>query len=320
MWLIGSCLVCQVCTPDTDVKMTVKKWFTPPARAHGNASATGPYTRGQGMCGDHWEHLGQFPHAVHGVVHNVVNNVSWREYTVYLRFTGVPGAHSAVVLVLSSKLARCAVSCCGHRHMPRPLGDVVHADYDGLEEFKRSGKKGPRLRKLKLKEGVSAIEQLRDILSVNFGTVLKIFQAWDEDKNQTISKDEFRQALPVLGIAVDRKDADALFDLLDIDASGEVDYNELYKQLRAGAGVEIDEALREGAAGEIDLDAKNKISLRGGVLNADLNNMFGDAFEFSTESEVPITEQLKRALASRDVLARVIDIFRSWECVPAASR
>ena len=46
--------------------MTVKKWFTPPARAHGNASHH--HTHGQGMCGDHWEHLGPIPYAVRGVV------------------------------------------------------------------------------------------------------------------------------------------------------------------------------------------------------------------------------------------------------------
>ena len=42
--------------------MTVNKWFTPPARAHGNASHH--HTHGQGMCGGHWEHLGPFPYAV----------------------------------------------------------------------------------------------------------------------------------------------------------------------------------------------------------------------------------------------------------------
>ena len=37
-------------------------------------------------------------------------------------------------------------------------------------------------------------------------------QSWDEDGNGTISKPEFRKALPMLGIRVPTHEVDALFD------------------------------------------------------------------------------------------------------------
>jgi hypothetical protein len=64
-----------------------------------------------------------------------------------------------------------------------------------------------------------------------------------------VSKSEWRRALPALGIAVAREDADTLFDELDKDGSGEISYEELNKQLRAGVGVELDASLVDGAAG-----------------------------------------------------------------------
>ena len=41
-----------------------------------------------------------------------------------------------------------------------------------------------------------------------------------------------------------------------------MDFEELHHQLRHGAAVELDEALRDGALGEIEISRDNKISLR----------------------------------------------------------
>ena len=41
--------------------------------------------------------------------------------------------------------------------------------------------------------------------------------------------------------------ASLLFDYLDRDGNGELDYNELYVALRAGCNVELDSRLRAGA-------------------------------------------------------------------------
>ena len=39
------------------------------------------------------------------------------------------------------------------------------------------------------------------------------------------------------------------FQDVDVDGSGEIDYNELNQHLRRGAGIELDAALQDGAAG-----------------------------------------------------------------------
>ncbi len=57
-------------------------------------------------------------------------------------------------------------------------------------------------------------------------------------------------------------DVAALFRLLDRDGSGAIDYRELHSMLRQGLGVALDAKLRVGAAGEIALEAKNRIALR----------------------------------------------------------
>ena len=113
----------------------------------------------------------------------------------------------------------------------------------------------------------------------------------------------------MLGVLVERADADAIFDSFDADASGQIDYTELHEQLRAGAGIELDAALRDGAMGTIEGRASNRVALRGG-LDTSKNTMFGS---ITFDASLPILEQLKKALAAPSVLSRVIDIFRAWD-------
>ena len=186
-------------------------------------------------------------------------------------------------------------------------------DYAGLDEFGGKKKGGPKARSLKpltSDDGASPMEQLRSILSSNFGRVIELFRAWDDDGNQQVSKKEFRQALPVLGLLVERADADELFEEFDVDGSGEIDYTELAKQLRVGSGVELDAALQAGAMGEIEVERDQKFALRSGLDEnvGKMGNLSMDA-----DSDVPIIEQLSRALGAPGVLARVIDIFRAWD-------
>ena len=53
-----------------------------------------------------------------------------------------------------------------------------------------------------------------------------------------------------------------VFEELDADHSGSIEYKELNKQLRAGASVKLDPKLQAGAAGEIQTKSLNKSSLR----------------------------------------------------------
>ena len=105
------------------------------------------------------------------------------------------------------------------------------------------------------------IEQLREALSKSFTRVIDLFKDWDDDGNGMVNKTEFRRVLPMLGLKVERDVAEQLFESFDADGSGEIDYKELHHHLRAGANIELDAALQDGAAGEITLEAKNAIAL-----------------------------------------------------------
>ena len=51
--------------------------------------------------------------------------------------------------------------------------------------------------------------------------VIDLFNDWDTDGNGKISKEEFRNAMGLLGFNVPAEDIDALFDSWDPDGSGE---------------------------------------------------------------------------------------------------
>ena len=79
--------------------------------------------------------------------------------------------------------------------------------------------------------------QLKEALSKNAARVVDLFREWDTDGDGSISKKEFRRAMPMLGFDVPVKDIDALFDANDPDGSGEMDFKELKRMLK-GKNVE----------------------------------------------------------------------------------
>ena len=66
------------------------------------------------------------------------------------------------------------------------------------------------------------------------------------------------------GVAAASKSVDdrELFDMLDADGSGQITYDELDQMLRKRDDIVLPAALREGAAGEIATESKNKTGLR----------------------------------------------------------
>ena len=138
----------------------------------------------------------------------------------------------------------------------RLLASELADDYAGLEQFiadAAAGKK-PTPRRVVAKAGASAAEVLRSVLSVNLLRVIDLLREWDEDGNHRVSRREFRRALPMLGLAVERADVDALFAQMDIDASGELDLSELQRSLRGtgtGTGGLLPAASLPGGAGAI---------------------------------------------------------------------
>ena len=94
--------------------------------------------------------------------------------------------------------------------------------------------RGTSLRKIDLDEdsGVPYSQQLQALLVEQAVRVIDLFREWDEDGNGIVSKDEFRKAMPLLGLEVPVSAIDELFDSWDPDGSGELDMKELNRVLR----------------------------------------------------------------------------------------
>merc|ERR1712087_1025804 len=101
-------------------------------------------------------------------------------------------------------------------------------------------------------------EQVRDFMSKKGVRVIDMFREWDDDNTGEIEKKEFRKAMKSLGLSVSKAQMDELFDSCDNDKSGKLQIKEIEKLLRRGSTIELDAALQDGAAGEIDLKADNK--------------------------------------------------------------
>lgn len=223
-----------------------------------------------------------------------------------------PAATTAAKVDAAAAAARLGLS-------PRPLPKLdkfdLHEDFDGLDEFGPRDPRKPRtrMRKLSADADASPMEQLRTILAGQFTRVFDLLRAWDEDGNQRLSKLEFRRALPALGLLVEREAADSLFDEFDDDLSGEIDYDELRAKLRAGADIELDALLRDGALGAIAAKSANNIALRSGLDEA-ASKVFGARLKLDAGvSGSEAVEQLAAALGAPSVLGRAIDLFRAWD-------
>jgi len=79
---------------------------------------------------------------------------------------------------------------------------------------------------------------LRDALARSSERVCDLFRKWDDDRSGTIDKLEWTRAIRSLGFDVPGGDAVRLFDVLDEDQSGFLEYRELNSVLRKGTGAE----------------------------------------------------------------------------------
>ena len=66
----------------------------------------------------------------------------------------------------------------------------------------------------------------------NAKRVVDLFREWDEDGDGTVSKKEFRKAIPLIVPDVPKAAVDELFDEWDPDKSGMISLAELIKKLR----------------------------------------------------------------------------------------
>jgi len=142
---------------------------------------------------------------------------------------------------------------------------------------------------------------MRTVLARNGPRIIDMFRALDRDGDGTVSRAEFEALLPLLKLDSSSHMAmDELFTEIDTDGSGQIDYEELYKQLRLGIDVELVAELQAGAVGEIEVSSKNAISLRKGTR---------DHAEVGTR--VASTDELRSALL--EGCARVVDMFRTFD-------
>ena len=94
---------------------------------------------------------------------------------------------------------------------------------------------------------VPIMEQLAEALAANLDRVIDVFRAWDTDGSGMISKREFRQGLSMLGLKeLPREQVDALFDQIDTDHNGAIEYGEINHKLRRR--IDPEEILRRRAA------------------------------------------------------------------------
>ena len=125
-------------------------------------------------------------------------------------------------------------------------------------------KRGSALGEIDLDESSdkSVAQQLRDILSKNGVRVVDLFREWDEDGDGTVSKKEFRKAMPLLGFDAPRATVDQVFDSFDPDGGGAISIDELNKALRRGGEVKLSADLQAGAKGKIGTVSTTKIAVR----------------------------------------------------------
>eukprot|EP00900_Chrysochromulina_parva_P001495 jgi/Chrpa1/11346/Chrysochromulina_OHIO_Genome00021234-RA len=85
----------------------------------------------------------------------------------------------------------------------------------------------PETVKLDASSSVSLQEQLRQIVKTNSVKLVDLFADWDEDGNGGLDKKEFRKGIAALGYDAPNKDIDAIFDSMNDDGNGYIEFAEL---------------------------------------------------------------------------------------------
>ena len=95
----------------------------------------------------------------------------------------------------------------------------------------------------KVEDGRDVIERLRDILAKHSVRLIDLFSQWDSNEDGLVSKEEFRKAMPLLGMSVQQDTVDALFASWDRDGDGHISLLEMHHILKHGGKVARNSAL-----------------------------------------------------------------------------
>jgi Ca2+-binding EF-hand superfamily protein len=109
----------------------------------------------------------------------------------------------------------------------------------------------PQKKKVTLSGNGPLSDQLAEALKAQSGRVLDLFRSWDRDGDGEVSRKEFHNAVPALGLEVPKPDVDELFDKWDKDGGGSLAYKELKKILsgaQSPAAVKVNGTLKMARA------------------------------------------------------------------------
>ena len=109
----------------------------------------------------------------------------------------------------------------------------IQTSFRGSQGRKRANEIRAREEAQTHQGALRALSELRAKLAAQLDQMQKVFQTWDDDQSGRVSRREFRQGVALLGIDADREALDAMFDLLDADGSGALEYRELHRRLNA---------------------------------------------------------------------------------------
>ena len=95
---------------------------------------------------------------------------------------------------------------------------------------------------------MSVAEQLRIQLSTHAITVMELFKEWDVDHSASISREEFQSGVRALGFAATDEAVNDVFDSIDEDHGGQLDFSELKHALQRSPAEIEREIRRKNAA------------------------------------------------------------------------
>ena len=153
---------------------------------------------------------------------------------------------------------------------------------------------------------------LRDALARSSQRIIDVFRAWDNDGSGTIDKREFHRAVRALGFPVEPEDTDKVFDYLDKDKGGTLEYAELNSTLRDGEGSERAKHNLKRAPKQAKRDASAPLTAK----NINVNYVVAHAASLPETvkldaSKGTINEQLRDIIKEHHV--KLVDLFREWD-------
>ena len=142
---------------------------------------------------------------------------------------------------------------------------------------------------------------LKDALTRSATRVVDMFNAMDQNRSGTVNKREFHQAVNELGFEVNKTVTDSVFDSIDENKNGKLEYKELAERLHRSAS---SETARRSKRRDTDQNGnKNFDTMRVATLP--------ETVKINAASDKSVHEQLRDALTQHN--AKIIDLFREWD-------